>query len=511
LNHSYSIVIVCHGEGLDLEVTAAMAMASHPAPLEVIVVDDCNPEPLAPRVQFPGVRCLRTPRQLGAGPAKRFGVEASKGDVAIILDSHMRMPHGWLAEIDKAVTKYPKAIFCTSCVDFNHGYTSDFRHAGAYFSPDHVGFERRWLAPATRGADTCPCVLGACYIVPRRIWDCIDGINPHFYGWGCGEQDLSLKAWLCGYEVRRINYLVVEHRFHRDPKRPVGPNGRMSSWHNRFNELVMAACIFPPEIFKEVYEPFLAQAITIRGGDDAAYTRFRRVEPELVDYGRQLRSRFALRYEDLATCGAGYTVPDICIQTDRLDQLRKEVEKKAKKTPAMTMGHAHREAILAHVPEGGSVLEWGSGESTVWLRRQLKAKNATLVSIEHRPEFAERIHEQAGHTMIVAPLRIQAGRPEAEVVPTGLDATPYLRPNLTQKFDVVLIDGVLRNMCMVAARDYLKEDGTLFLHDAQRDWYEDGKSWWTETAHYRSCEDYPGPTLWQARRRYGHVALQSAS
>jgi len=62
-------------------------------------------------------------------------------------------------------------------------------------------------------------------------------------------------------------------------------------------------------------------------------------------------------------------------------------------------------------------------------------------------------------------------------------------------FDVVLVDGVLRNECLKHVKNIVKPGGRVFLHDAQRDWYEDGKKHVKWVKEHPSQPDYPGPTL----------------
>ncbi|MFC5507980.1 glycosyltransferase family 2 protein [Bosea massiliensis] len=57
---------------------------------EVIVVDDCSPEPIAldiPDILAGRVKCLRLPSNLGAAGARQAGVDESRSDLVAFLDS----------------------------------------------------------------------------------------------------------------------------------------------------------------------------------------------------------------------------------------------------------------------------------------------------------------------------------------------------------------------------------------------------------------------------------------
>jgi len=271
MEFTYSVIIPTYNEIRDLEVTVAMVWASEPRPHEIIVVDDCSNKPVSERLSsFTGVKVVRTPEQLGAGPAKRFGAEKATGDIIVLLDSHMRMPLNWLQQADDAIDRHPNSIFCCACRSF----TGSFVGCGAKFDRRNTMEEidlflgRTWL---DRGdidtIDRCPCLLGACYFIPRMIWDYLHGIHPQFKGWGYGEQDLSLRAWMSGFEVRRINGLCLPHRFASELKEEQRGNlieeqrGTFHGWGNAYNIMVLAATVFEDGVFDRLYRPYFKQVL----------------------------------------------------------------------------------------------------------------------------------------------------------------------------------------------------------------------------------------------------------
>lgn len=483
----YSIIIACHNEGPDLEATVALVLASIPRPHEVIVVDDLSDAPLKPRLSsFPNVKCLRTESQIGAGPAKRLGCEAAEGDVFVILDSHMRMPSNWLDLIDEAVWAYPQAIFCTVCRGFDS--TSKFIGCGASLvNRDDLFLGRRWLNRGSpESIDRCPCLLGACYIIPRYVWKALGGINPNFHGWGYGEQDLSIRAWLMGFEVRRINGLVVPHRFGREREGIF-----LNTWHNGFNAYVTAATVFEAGVFEELYLPFFHQWY-----DPTAFDRFIDLKDEILEFRRWFQDRRLYSDSSLHTL-CDFRLPTIREQQLTLERLlQKRAETRVEKRPKLevgqkkpAMGERHLQTILDRLPPNGRMLEYGSGFSTLWFRSQMR-NGQSILSVEHNRRWYERI----GGDVILCELSIPIGVPESEQLPSG-DWQSYVRCNGSEKFDVILVDGVLRNECLKHAKTILNEDGRIFLHDANRDWYEDGRKNLELVEVHNSCSDYPGPTL----------------
>jgi len=274
MEFTYSVVIPTHNEIRDLEVTVAMVWASEPRPHEIIVVDDCSDEPVADRLlSFPDVKVVRTPEQIGAGPAKRFGAEKATGDVIVLMDSHMRMPLNWLQQADDAIERHPNAVFCCACRNFSGSWLG----CGGKFTRttsqgrDEIFLGRGWLDRGdVNTVDRCPCLFGGCYFIPRFIWVALGGINPYLKGWGYGEQDISIRSWLSGFEVRRINGLCMPHRFQSEimdsdgkKKRKEGVSN-LAQWHNQFNGMVVSATCFEDGVFDRLYRPFYKQIVPLK-------------------------------------------------------------------------------------------------------------------------------------------------------------------------------------------------------------------------------------------------------
>jgi GT2 family glycosyltransferase len=327
MEFKHSLIVPTFNETADLEVTVAMALAADSPPHEIIVVDDHSDIPVEERLlSFPEVKVVRPPERLGAGPAKRFGAELATGDVLIISDSHMRFPADWLDKIDEAVDDNPNAMFCTVCRNFN----GKFEGCGAKFSrtttrgtPD-IFLGRNWL---DRGdihtIDRCPCLFGGCYVIPKNIWDFLAGINPNLSGWGYGEQDLSLRAWLCGFEVRRINGLCLPHRFQHG--RPPKPGlSLMSRWHNGFNGLVVAATVFEDGVFEDLFAPYFKQVLA-----PEAVMRFEDSVDEVNSFRANVQaSRVYSDAELHALCN--YRLPTHAEQQSRVDSLLSNRSKQQK-------------------------------------------------------------------------------------------------------------------------------------------------------------------------------------
>jgi hypothetical protein len=173
------------------------------------------------------------------------------------------------------------------------------------------------------------------------------------------------------------------------------------------------------------------------------------------------------------------------------------------------MGESHRRAVASRVPEGGTLLEWGSGATTLWFLENLP-EECLVVSVEHDASWFRSVSVWC-EKQVIEPLRSRhyylgrfgkAGRNATfeEENPAFLSDYLLAPVSLGLRPDVILVDGVARTSCLLIAYSILAEGGTVFLHDAQRPWYTAGTGLFEEVDYLPSCPDYPTPTLWVGRK-----------
>lgn len=118
------------------------------------------------------------------------------------------------------------------------------------------------------------------------------------------------------------------------------------------------------------------------------------------------------------------------------------------------------------------VFEWGSGASTVWLGR----RSATVTSVEHDREWADTM---AGVLPGNASLKVVEPVPStdgADGVPSGksgfegLDFSSYVAAIETTdgSFDLIVIDGRAREVCLQRALPRLADGGLIVLDNVDR-------------------------------------------
>jgi hypothetical protein len=403
----------------------------------------------------------------------------------------MRYPYDFGEKVNEAIEHDPDALWCCTCRGFETEHA--FIGCGATFSSKLIAPEPVWLPRSTEKFVNVPSVLGACYFATRQTWDRIAFMNPYLHGWGFEEVDLSLRAHLMGFKVKAHSGLVVQHRFDRKPQ---GYN--MNSWEPQYNAMVVLFTLLGPKVFERVYEIPMRERYS-----NAALKAFDGNKSLLLAEHDKLRKHFKVSYEDVLARG------DFVEPTEEEQRAKtsfKNPPTAAQKVATLVKYDRHP-SIQNHISSrhmdimclsasGTEYLEWGVGGSTLYFRE----KGFNVHSVDHSRMWAGRV---GGPNVVVVDAGTDIGGPhEEEIDGVKVLEHPYASvPNRMwprKKFDVILVDGVLRNACLIAAKDLLSPNGKIYLHDAQRDWYEVGKSHFDWVSLGEGL-DYPGASMWEGR------------
>jgi hypothetical protein len=143
------------------------------------------------------------------------------------------------------------------------------------------------------------------------------------------------------------------------------------------------------------------------------------------------------------------------------------------------------------------VFEWGSGASTIWLARRSKS----VVSIEHDSSWFEMLRPQIPANV---ELFLRCGTPTEDGNRytfqsrkkgwKNLDFTLYASSivGFKNKYDVIVIDGRVRNACMSAALRHINEGGIIILDNSQR--YRYKSAFWEANSMGFTHTTYTGLT-----------------
>lgn len=118
-----------------------------------------------------------------------------------------------------------------------------------------------------------------------------------------------------------------------------------------------------------------------------------------------------------------------------------------------------------------SVLEYGSGHSTIWFSRRVK----NIISVEHNLNW---------YNFLKNKLNL---RPNVEYLLKNLGSGDYQNEvlNYQNKFDIIVIDGRQRVQCILNSLGALKENGVIILDNSERTRYEEGHNFLISNGYKR--------------------------
>ena len=170
---------------------------------EVLLADDRPDAPIAPLLtDFPGLRATVNRINLGFLRSCNEAARRARGRHLVFLNNDTEVGPDWLAPMVRLADADP-AVGMVGCKLLNPDGT--IQEAGGIFRDDG------WGEPYGKGAQSgrgeynfvrqVDCVTGACFLVPRRHWDAVGGLDddyaPAFYE----EFDLAVALQQAGLRV----------------------------------------------------------------------------------------------------------------------------------------------------------------------------------------------------------------------------------------------------------------------------------------------------------------------
>lgn len=197
-----SIVIPAFGQHLHT-FSCVKSIVAHTSPgqYEVIVVDDCSPEPVANALaDVRGWQLLRNESNLGFVPSCNRGGSAARGSILVLLNNDTLVTPGWL---DALVA--PLADAAVGLVGAKLIYPDGrLQEAGGIIWPEGASTFGRNDDPGrpeynyVRTVDYCS---GACLAIRRQDFLALDGFDMHFAPGYYEDTDLAMRVRATGKRV----------------------------------------------------------------------------------------------------------------------------------------------------------------------------------------------------------------------------------------------------------------------------------------------------------------------
>lgn len=213
-----SVVVISRNEGSFLRRTVENLTDTLPGNAEVIVVDDGSTDKSAGGLARRGrVRVYRA-KGLGVARSRNFGGRQASGDILIFADAHLGLDAGWWRPLTEQLED--------SCVGAVAPGIAKWRDDGVNgwgIRFDGPQMEVKWLRRKPKEPTTVPILPGCCLAMRRDVFERKGG------GWDEGlhqrgnvDNEVSMRLWLLGYELRVVPEVVVRHRFRKSSPFPVG-------------------------------------------------------------------------------------------------------------------------------------------------------------------------------------------------------------------------------------------------------------------------------------------------
>jgi GT2 family glycosyltransferase len=199
---------VCLNEGANTARTVENLTSTLPAHTEIIVVDDGSTDG-GPGIRRTNdaVRVIRT-NQLGVAAARNRGAVEASGEVLIFADAHIAAPPGWWRPLVAALEN-PRVGGVAPAVADSH--RPRVKGCGLRFADAALHIE--WLAERKRGLNSVAILPGCCLAMRRSVFEATGGFDSGLVRWGETDNELSVRLWLLGYELRVIPSVTVTHLF----------------------------------------------------------------------------------------------------------------------------------------------------------------------------------------------------------------------------------------------------------------------------------------------------------
>ncbi len=158
-----------------------------------------------------------------------------------------------------------------------------------------------------------------------------------------------------------------------------------------------------------------------------------------------------------------------------------------------------------------NILEWGSGNSTIYFSKFLKQKGIPFkwIAIEHFVPWYEKVivmlRENDLSNDVECFLKSLTNEADKNIQETlNLDEYINFPSTLGIKFNFILVDGRKRKECLNKASSILASNGVVILHDAERKWYHGGFKYYVNGGEFVTANPTPAARggvqkLWAGR------------
>ena len=201
----------------------------HPQLEEVICVDNASSDgsDVLVAAEFPQVRLLVQPVNLGFAGGVNVGAAAAHGDLIALLNQDCLVQPGW---VDAYTAVFASAPDCGIVGSVIVNADGSINHAGARITRP-LAYGEHLLAAPGAGPYVADYVNGAFVCCRRDVWQALGGMDESFYPAYYEESDYCYRLRRRGYEVMvapaaRATHLLTGRSWQQDPIRHAAQQNR---------------------------------------------------------------------------------------------------------------------------------------------------------------------------------------------------------------------------------------------------------------------------------------------
>lgn len=209
-----SVIIPCYGKaGITLQCLKSIARHPPQVPFEVIVADDASGDPdMTLLGQIPGLRLEINPENLGFVRSCNRTAQCARGEYLFLLNNDTIVQQDWLDPLLDVFTQFPDAGLVGSKLLFPDGRLQE---AGGIIWDDgsawNYGRYDEADKPQYNYIREADYISGCAILIPRSLWNELDGFDEHFVPAYCEDSDLAFRVRAAGHTVYYCPFSAIVH------------------------------------------------------------------------------------------------------------------------------------------------------------------------------------------------------------------------------------------------------------------------------------------------------------